>query len=164
MPVDIEIGFFAEDPKSTFAFQIKENLEIWKDNGEDAATAYVAYNKPPETVKQLLAKYDTIITVGDPESDNVTPIGINTTRCLHQAIYSLRVYAIDKDGITAKKMIWQLVNEIWRIITQTASNPGGTVKFWRIVTGQIAEDKMAFKPLLICRRIRVYVRFMEEYA
>lgn len=158
MPVDVEIGFMEEDPKSTLAYQIKENFVLFKDEGETSATAYVAYNKPPETVRQLLIKYDVIITIGDPESDNVKTLE-NTK--FHNAIYPVRVYCIDKPGITAKRMIWDLVTLIWLIIINTASDPGGAVKHWKVVEGQIAEDIDMFKPSILRRRIRIQMLYVE---
>lgn len=148
------------DPKTILMTQLKPNIEVFKDDGVTSATVYVVFNIPPETIRELLrTQYDAVITIGDPERDEVIR---RAAVDFHEAsLYPVRGYCIDKTGITAKTLIWRLVREIWRVINASASSPGGQVRHWSIGEGQVAEDIVIFKQLLLCRRVRVKLFFVE---
>jgi len=155
------IALTTDDPKTILMLQLKANVQVFKDDGVTPATIYVVFNIPPETIRELLkTQYDVVITIGDPESD---PVIRRATVDFHEAsLYPVRGYCIDKPGIIAKTLMWRLVREIWRVINASASSPGGQVRYWSIGEGQTAEDIVIFKQLLLCRRVRVKLFFVEE--
>lgn len=154
-----DIPPLGDDPKTVLISQLQPGIKVFKDDKVTPATVYVVFNQPPETVRELLkTKYDAVITIGDPERDDVKTIGLIH---FHDALYPLRAYIIDKPGMIAKTLMWRLMREVWRVIKETASNPGGQVKHWSIVEGQIAQDITTFKQLLLCRRVGVKLFFVD---
>jgi len=158
--IPVIIPPLGHDPKTVLVTQLKPNITVFKDDEVTPATVYVVFNIPPETIRELLkTQYDAVVTIGDPERDDVIR---RATVDFHEAsLYPVRGYCIDKTGITAKTLMWRLVREIWRVINASASSPGGQVRHWNIGEGQTAEDITTFKQLLLCRRVGVKLFFVE---
>lgn len=155
-------------PKAVLVARIKNLVELKKDDGVTDASFYIGYLQPPETIRELFTKYDTVITVGDAEPHDVTTIADTTHSYdrihFHNMLYPIRCYCINKQGITAKKMIWQMLNEVWRVLRIPAGDPpgwSGLVKNWYVETGAAEEDHLEFSPPLICRRVTVRMLMVE---
>jgi len=158
--IPIIVPPLGHDPKTVLVTQLQPNISVFKDDGVTPATVYVVFNIPPETIRELLkTQYDAVVTIGDPERDEVIR---RAAIDFHEAsMYPVRCYCIDKTGITAKTLMWRLVREIWRVIKGSASSPGGQGLHWSSGEGQVAEDVVLFKQLLLCRRVRAKLFFVE---
>jgi len=160
--VEIIVEFEEEEIESTIAWRLATDpITLVKDDKETAATCYIGYEKPPETIRELFKKYDTIITVG-LEEDVSGYMGLGKDTKLHTGRYRVRGWATDKSGITGKKMRWTLLQEIRRVIRKYATNPGGVVKRWKIVNEKKEFHSGTKQPLYSCLLMVETISFEKE--
>ena len=132
-----------EDPKTTLLKLIKDNISLTKDDGETAATCHVSqegFNA------EAFKNYDTQVTIDlDPGRSKVRQLAIGASKVLYLDVYRVTGWAIDKTGITGKKMRWKLRREIERIIRSNCKSPGGSLSYVDLLTPSERED-LSFKP------------------
>lgn len=103
---------------------IKNNIKLTKDKGTKATVRVTqgGFNG------KLFNKCDAQVTVnvGSPERAQKMNIGGSMVR--YTGFFNITAYAINKTGITGKKMRWKLREEIKRIIREKRKNPGGGLR------------------------------------
>jgi len=132
-----------EDPKTTLLKLIKDNIALTKDDGETAATCHVSqegFNA------EAFKNYDTQVTIDlDPARSKVRQLAIGASKVLYLDVYRVTGWAIDKTGITGKKMRWKLRREIARIIRSNCKAPGGNLDYADLLAPSESDDPK-FKP------------------
>ncbi len=132
-----------EDPKTTLLTLIKDNISLTKDDNVTPATCQVSqegFNA------EAFKKADTQVTVDlDPARSSVKQLAIGAGKVLYRDVYRVTGWAIDKTGITGKKMRWKLRREIERIIRSNCKSPGGDLSYVDLLTPSEGED-LNFKP------------------
>lgn len=132
----------AEDPKETLKNLIKNNITLYKDDGQTKASVLVAN----EYVEEFWKKYEVIITVG-LASDRERLIGLGGSQREIIANYQIGVWTRDQMGITGQKMRWKTIQEVTRIINANMKNPSGIIN-WMKLTGCVDADRVDVKPVL----------------
>lgn len=130
------------DPKYTLKELIKNNINhsaLQKDNG-DAAKFHVMYAVTPEVlVKDFFIKngYDVIAALGRAEASGYRHI--QNVPILYKGDFPVTVYVIDKSGITAHLLRWQVYTEIRNILRvfSTYQHIGMETDDDRIVAGKM---------------------------
>jgi hypothetical protein len=132
----------AEDPKETLKNLIKDNITLYKDDGQTKASVLVAN----EYVEEFWKKYEVIITVG-LANDRERLIGLGGSLREVIANYQIGVWTRDQTGITGQKMRWKAIQEVTRIINDNMKNPGGILN-WMKLAGCVDADRIDVKPVL----------------
>lgn len=158
--IDIEAAFTEEDPKVILAYKLRENMQLTKDDNVTPATCYIGFSLPPETVRELFKKYDTVITI-TLSTDNSRMVSIGSSRRLHESNYLIEAWSINKEGITGKKMRWKLSSEIRKIIRQSHNDPGGHLLTWSFVFGKDI-DHTSVRPYMYQANLIVKIKWIEE--
>jgi len=106
-----------EDPKYTIK-KIVDDITLKKDNEADDATLIFLYEGGPETLKELFASYDVVVTFGDAP---VRPDRfMQDVAEHHPEVYPVTVQIIDKTGVTATKMMHKMKEQM-RVIVEAAA-------------------------------------------
>ena len=132
----------AEDPKETLKNLIKNNITLYKDDGQTKASVLVAN----EYVEEFWKKYEVIITVG-LANDRERLIGLGGSQREVVANYQIGVWTRDQTGITGQKMRWKAIQEVTRIVNANMKNPGGMLH-WMKLAGCVDTDRVDVKPVL----------------
>ena len=132
-----------EDPKTTLLTLITDNISLTKDDNVTPATCHISqggFNS------KAFKNYDTQVTIDlDPGQSAVKQLTIGAGRVLYRDFYRITGWAIDKTGITGKKMRWKLRREIERIIRSNCKAPGGDLSYADLLAPSESED-LNFKP------------------
>lgn len=156
--IEVEAGFEEEDPKVVLAYTLRDNMQLTKDDGVTPALCYVGFSLPPESLKELFAKYDIVITV-KLHMDNSRSLAIGSFDRLHESNYLLEVYCIDKEGVTAKKLRWRTTQEIRRVLRLV--KPPENILSWDFVSSQDV-DHTSVRPYMYQASIIVKVKWIER--
>ena len=132
----------AEDPKETLKNLIKNDITLYKDDGQTKASVLVAN----EYVEEFWKKYEVIITIG-LANDRERLIGLGGSQREVIANYQIGVWTRDQTGITGQKMRWKAIQEVTRIINENMKNPGGILN-WMKLAGCVDADRVDVKPVL----------------
>lgn len=132
-----------ENPKTTLLTLIKDNISLKKDDNVTAATCHVSqegFNS------KAFKNFDTQVTIDfEPARSTVRQLAIGAGKVLYQDCYRITGWAIDKTGITGKKMRWKLRREIERIIRSNCKSPGGNLSYVDLISPSESED-LQFRP------------------
>jgi len=131
-----------EDPKETLKNLIKNNITLYKDDGQTKASVLVAN----EFVEEFWKKYEVIITVGlANHRERLISLGGSKREVI--ANYQIGVWTRDQTGITGQKMRWKAIQEVTRIVNANMRNPGGILN-WMKLAGCVDVDRVDVKPVL----------------
>ena len=95
------------------------------------ATTATMYNLPNVPLKLLFfgtLNYDAVFTIGEPNTQVTT--GHNNKAYKYAEEVPINIYAVDKTGLTATKLLWQCECELRRI-AELYSNATGTLRVLR---------------------------------
>ena len=104
---------------------------IYEDNGTTEASNAVMYSLPNVPVKLLFfgtLTYDAVFTIGEPTA--TVSQGHNFAAYKYQEEIPVTIFAVDKTGLTAVKMLWQAELKL-RKIAETYANGTGTLRVLR---------------------------------
>jgi len=136
-------GVSIEDPKTTLLKLIKDNISLTKDDDVTVATCHVSqegFNS------KAFKNFDTQVTIDlEPARSTVRQLSIGAGKVLYQDCYHVTGWAIDKTGITGKKMRWKLRREIEHIIRSNCKSPSGNLSYVDLISPSESED-LDFKP------------------
>ena len=102
-----------------------------EDNGATNATTATMYNLPNVPLKLLFfgtLNYDAVFTIGEPNTQVTT--GHNNKAYKYAEEIPINIYAVDKTGLTATKLLWQCECELRRIV-ESYANSTGTLRVLR---------------------------------
>lgn len=114
-----------EDPKYTIK-KIVDDITIKKDNETDDATLIFLYEGGPETLKELFASYDVVVTFGDAPARPDRFVQDVPTH--HPEVYPVAVQIINKTGVTATKMQHKMKEQMRTTIEAAAQTSTYTLR------------------------------------
>lgn len=115
----------SENPKYTIK-KIIDDMMLKQDNEVDDATLIFLYEGGPETLEELIAAYDVIVTFGDPP---VTPSRHIQDKPFHYSnVYPVTVTTYDKTGVTGTKMMHKARTQMRSLVEASAQGTGFTLR------------------------------------
>jgi len=118
----------AEDPVVTLK-NLLDEVSLKKDNGSDAASKVLV----DDYEEKFFESYDVVLALRQL-SDSQRFLNLSGSARLVTTGIRVGIWARDKTGITGRRILWDGIREVTRIVGKYAFNPGGILKWMRVAS------------------------------
>jgi len=143
-----------EDPKDSLYDLLNSNLNtagynIYKDDNLTKVTLVVEYDLPIETIVELLASTDVVITVKQEPSPKER---LSKGTLMDSIGIAIEIWVIDKYTtgtrvVSANKIRWKTKDAIQKLLTDNVNTPGGDIEILRLIRDS-DDDMTTTRPYL----------------